>query len=467
MNLLNVFFVACLLIISNGLANDIVVKPISAKASSIYPADGANYYPTNAMDDNHNTAWSSDRTEKANIGEWLEFDFGKNVTLSKLKIYNGWIKSDSVWKLNSRVKRATLTFSDNSKQSIILEDTKSEIFIDIGLKETNSVRLTIDEIYTGNKWNQEACITDVYFYLDEKMSENYKYYEALLQPYKEKDTLSGYHEFLEKYPESPQTKDIENIIEKKYYEEAKKVANIQAYEDFISLYPNSTYVNEVKELIYETAYNKAEKDNTLESYINFKKKYSQAKQVSKIDNKLFELAKFSLRQTYKEGAIGERYVPTSTYTSSTPNSTTTYINGKAYTSTMYDTNTSYSGGSNEKVYGYKLIYDITNQSKNYYIVSLEAKWDGYYSHYQTYNTGAWGDGDTRTKLVEETQSSKYLETFLLGPDEIYKDQFEVGEKKPENLNIVISQLEKVDKSYYEGLVKALSYSQKKEIKNED
>jgi hypothetical protein len=113
-----------------------------------------------------------------------------------------------------------------------------------------------------------------------------------------------------------------------------------------------------------------------------------------------------------------------------------------------------------------MIYDITNQGKKYYIVSLQANWDGYYSQYQTYQTGAWGGGDTRARLVEKTQPSKYVQTFLLGPQEIYKDQFEVGEKKPEDLKIVVSQLVEVEKEYYEGLVQALSYSQKKEEKNE-
>jgi|GEM_PF-6416738 len=447
-------------------AQDVAVKPVSAKASSVFPADSSNYHAKNAIDGYTFTAWSPKRTKNANVDEWIEFDFGKTVQISKIKLYNGWIKSDSLWKHNSRVKRATLIYSDGTKQSLLLDDTKSLQTFNVGLKETSSLRLRIDEIYAGVRWNQEACISEVYFYFDETMTENYKKYEALLQPFAQKDTIAAYEEFLAAYPQAPQKKDIENIIEQKSFEAAKQTATIAAYESFMKKYPDSSYFNEVQRLVYKAAFDAASKQNSVQAYMDFKAAYPKAPQVKTIDDKMLELANFALRQTYKEGVIGERYVPTSTYTSSTPNSTTTYINGKAYTSTTYDKSTSYSGGNSEKVYGYKMIYDITNQGKKYYIVSLQANWDGYYSQYQTYQTGAWGGGDTRARLVEKTQPSKYVQTFLLGPQEIYKDQFEVGEKKPEDLKIVVSQLVEVEKEYYEGLVQALSYSQKKEAKNE-
>ena len=71
-----------------------------------------------------------------------------------------------------------------------------------------------------------------------------------------KDTIEGYHEFLQKYPKSEfrvsaknQIKEIKDKEAREAYENAKLVDTTEGYEEFIKKYPNSEFRKSAKNQI--------------------------------------------------------------------------------------------------------------------------------------------------------------------------------------------------------------------------
>lgn len=149
--------------VGNAYASSTRIDVTKVEASSQYPNDSATYHPENAIDGDSSTAWFPQRTERANKGEWIKFYFDGKPTLEKFVITNGWVKSDAVWRGNSRIAKARLTFSDGSDRVVTLFDVKKPIEIDLKNKATEWMQLTIETIYAGQDWNTESGITDVVF----------------------------------------------------------------------------------------------------------------------------------------------------------------------------------------------------------------------------------------------------------------------------------------------------------------
>ncbi|MDC8830802.1 NADase-type glycan-binding domain-containing protein [Alteromonas gilva] len=150
-----------LLLFSSSLWADssIAIKRVSA--SSVYPADSASYEPENAIDNKNSTAWFPKRTSAANKGEWLKLEFAEPSLVSGIKITNGWVRSQGVWSYNSRVKTATITLSSGVTEYISLDDTMTPQTLSLPVSEATWLTLTIDEIYPGDRWNQESGLTQV------------------------------------------------------------------------------------------------------------------------------------------------------------------------------------------------------------------------------------------------------------------------------------------------------------------
>jgi len=157
----SILTIFCFILSVESYATDI--KVTSVTASSQYPSDGASYYPENAADGNSNTAWFPKKTQSANKGEWIKFNFQGKHNIQTISIINGWIKNHQLFSLNSRVKRATIAFSNGAKITIALKDQKTPQTFDLGGVSTSWVKIIIEDIYPGTTWNQEAGITDVSF----------------------------------------------------------------------------------------------------------------------------------------------------------------------------------------------------------------------------------------------------------------------------------------------------------------
>ncbi|WP_372942137.1 discoidin domain-containing protein [Shewanella sp.] len=154
-------FVLSLCFVSSLVWADTTINIKSATASSVCPADSASYEPQNAIDNKNSTAWFPKRTRKANQGEWIKLEFEEPSIISGVDIINGWIESKNNWRHNSRVKSAVITLSSGVTQSITLKDVMSVQHFSIPESEATWLKITIEEIYPGNVWNQESGLTQI------------------------------------------------------------------------------------------------------------------------------------------------------------------------------------------------------------------------------------------------------------------------------------------------------------------
>jgi len=107
-------------------------------------------------------------------------------------------------------------------------------------------------------------------------------------------------------------------------------------------------------------------------------------------------------------------------------------------------------GYKEDVYGYKVLYEVRNNSNKYYFVTMSAAWSGEYGRRSPSDNEVWSVEDN-TKRGHAEHSF-----FILPHGGKHKGQFEVGEKEPVNLLIYPMRIEKVSEGYYKGFMKALS-----------
>lgn len=145
----------------NGLNN--APPRIIASASSVRKSEDGNFYfPNFAFDNNPATAWC-EGAPGAGLGEWLQFNFDREVTLKQIKIQPGYFKNDKVWAKNNRLAKITVKFSDNSTRELSFSDERKQQTLDIGRTRTNWVKITIEDYFAGASDSDDTLISDVSF----------------------------------------------------------------------------------------------------------------------------------------------------------------------------------------------------------------------------------------------------------------------------------------------------------------
>jgi len=143
------------------------IEIVSSKASSSLTETKTNkYYPELSYDGKVETAWQ-EATGTGGVGEWIEYHFEKECSISKIKIINGYGKYSNSgidrYPQNSRIRKAALHFSDGSVQQLSMADKRDFQEISLDVVRTRSARLEIVEIYPGSKWNDNG-ISEIAFY---------------------------------------------------------------------------------------------------------------------------------------------------------------------------------------------------------------------------------------------------------------------------------------------------------------
>lgn len=135
----------------------------SSSASSVYSGDNlGRHAPEKLYDGKLDTNWTEDSSGNG-VGEFVVFDFDDIYAVNKLRIYIGSHYNEGVYKQNCRPKAITLTFSDGSTEFIRLEDSYDEQVITFEqFYYTDSIKLTIEEVYTGTKY-LDAVIAELDF----------------------------------------------------------------------------------------------------------------------------------------------------------------------------------------------------------------------------------------------------------------------------------------------------------------
>jgi hypothetical protein len=149
----------------------------SAEASSYLVNDWnrfqENYLPLYVGDDDPRTAWDL-KTE--GIGEWIRMHVTpmESATHVRMKIRNGYQKTQKLFAANSRAKTLTVVLLPSGK-TVDVELTDSfgwqEISVDQPAGPLNAVELRVKAVYPGKKYD-DLCLSDVQLYVTATTPDN-------------------------------------------------------------------------------------------------------------------------------------------------------------------------------------------------------------------------------------------------------------------------------------------------------
>ncbi len=134
---------------------------ITASASSIRLAVQSNtYYAANAIDGKRSTAWI-EGVDGPGIGEWIRFDFDREIVIHRILIQPGYFKSPQIWAGNNRLAVVTAQFSGGSSRELTFADSMTSQKVDVGAIRTSWVRLVIKSVYYGT--DPDTALSEVAF----------------------------------------------------------------------------------------------------------------------------------------------------------------------------------------------------------------------------------------------------------------------------------------------------------------
>jgi F5/8 type C domain-containing protein len=138
---------------------------ITGSASSIRLAVQANtYYASNAIDGKRTTAWI-EGADGAGVGEWIRFDFDREIVLHRILWQPGYFKSPQIWAENNRLASVTAYFSDGSSRELTFTDQMESQKVDVGSVRTRWVRFVIKSVYYGS--DPDTAVSEVAFEWDQ------------------------------------------------------------------------------------------------------------------------------------------------------------------------------------------------------------------------------------------------------------------------------------------------------------
>jgi len=139
---------------------------ITASASSVRLAVQSNtYYPANAIDGKRSTAWIEGEENGPGLGEWIRFDFDREINLHRILILPGYFKSPQIWAQNNRLATVTAQFSDGSSRELTFADRMESQKFDIGTVRTKWVKFVIKAVYYGT--DPDTALSEVAFEWDQ------------------------------------------------------------------------------------------------------------------------------------------------------------------------------------------------------------------------------------------------------------------------------------------------------------
>jgi hypothetical protein len=137
---------------------------ITPSASSVRLAVQANtYYPANAIDGKRSTAWI-EGVDGPGLGEWIRFDFDREISLHRILIQPGYFKSPAIWAENNRIQTLTAYFSNGTSRDLTFTDRMDSQKVDIGSVKTKWVKFVIKSVYYGT--DPDTAISEIAFEWD-------------------------------------------------------------------------------------------------------------------------------------------------------------------------------------------------------------------------------------------------------------------------------------------------------------
>ena len=134
---------------------------IKVTASSVrYAVQSNTYDPANTIDGSQATAWIKGK-DGPGAGEWVRFDFDREINLHRILILPGYFKSPAIWAANNRISAASFSFSDGTKRVIEFPDRMERQKVDVGSIRTRWVRIELEDFYFGK--DPDTAISEVAF----------------------------------------------------------------------------------------------------------------------------------------------------------------------------------------------------------------------------------------------------------------------------------------------------------------
>jgi hypothetical protein len=134
---------------------------VTASSSSVRLAVQSNtYYPANAIDGKRSTAWI-EGVDGPGLGEWIRFDFDREIKLHRILIQPGYFKSPAIWAENNRLATVTAQFSDGTSRDLNFNDRMDSQKVDIGSVKTRWVKFVIKSVYYGT--DPDTALSEVAF----------------------------------------------------------------------------------------------------------------------------------------------------------------------------------------------------------------------------------------------------------------------------------------------------------------
>lgn len=134
-----------------------VFDRVTASSTRGTDTEGGQYSAEAVLSKDLQTKWAPSKSSYGGINEWIEISSDSIQYVSCIQILNGYHKNPDVWRNNNRVQNCTITFSNGESRNFVLDDTMDLIELDLGgIIETKSIRLTINSLYYGTKWNDTA-----------------------------------------------------------------------------------------------------------------------------------------------------------------------------------------------------------------------------------------------------------------------------------------------------------------------
>ena len=138
---------------------------VSVTASSYLSEPNLNLYhtPERVTDGDLSTAWV-EGIDGNGVGESITVGFNQTYLVSGLRINAGYQKSEKLYQMNNRPASLTLTFSDGTQQTVVLQDVNARQDVTLSVPvETQSVKLSIASVYGGTTY-ADTVISELSFY---------------------------------------------------------------------------------------------------------------------------------------------------------------------------------------------------------------------------------------------------------------------------------------------------------------
>ena len=121
---------------------------------------GVSYRPMNLFDSRFEYAWSPVPKDRERS---LEFQFKRRVSMTGIKIWNGYQRSAVHCVRNGRVKELTITGDNNFKETVKLKDTmKPQVINFTKTFKGKNLKFTVSAVYRGKKF-KDPVVSELRF----------------------------------------------------------------------------------------------------------------------------------------------------------------------------------------------------------------------------------------------------------------------------------------------------------------